>query len=147
MALQRKKFKEKKELGWDPQNIYNRTVYSRHMTITREECYSMNKVPAVDEHLKKLAQDYRNTHSDLQTRYQEMTSAEGFLSELAQREAALMNRFRLLQQQLLAALKAEELEKTLELSRVFDEIRIINQFAIQTLTEANETENDSLQEV
>jgi len=106
----------------------------------------MNEVPAVAEHLKKLAQDYHNTHSDLQTRYREMTSAEAFLAELVMRETALMKRFRLLQQQLLAALEAEELEKTLELSRVFDEIRIINQFTIQALTEANETEDDPLQE-
>ena len=98
----------------------------------------MNQVPAVAENLKKLAQDYRNTYSAMQIRYQEMISAEDFLAELKQQEATLMNRFRLLQQWLVANLEEENLENVLELSRVFDEIRIINQFAIQTLSETNE---------
>ena len=95
----------------------------------------MCEVSAVAERLRKLAQDYHDTHLALQARYQERSSAESFLAELKQREADLMNRFRLLQQQLLATLEEEELEKTLELSRVFDEIRIINQFVIQTLAD------------
>ena len=98
----------------------------------------MNEAPAVAEHLKKLAQDYRDTHSALQARYQETTSTEDFLAELRKREAALTNRFRLLQQNLLTALNEEELEKMLELSRVFDEIRIINQFTLLALTQTNE---------
>ena len=106
----------------------------------------MNEVPTVSEHLKKLAQDYRDTHLALHTQYQVMTSVEHFLAELKQREAVLMNRFRLLQHQLLATLREEELEKTLELSRVFDEIRIINQFTIQTLTEVNEPEDNQVAE-
>ncbi len=104
----------------------------------------MNEVPTVSEHLKKLAQDYRDTHLALQTRYRVMTSVVDFLAELKQREAVLMNRFRLLQHQLLATLREEELEKTLELSRVFDEIRIINQFTIQTLTDASEPEDNQV---
>jgi hypothetical protein len=106
----------------------------------------MSEVPAVAAHLKKLAQDYRNTHLAMQTRYQQLTTAEDFLVELKQREAALMNRFRLLQHQLLATLEKEELEKMLELSRVCDEMRIINQFAIQALTETTEPADDGLEE-
>ena len=94
----------------------------------------MNEVPTVAEHLKKLAKNYHSTHFTLQTASQEMTSSEDFLVELKQREAALIKRFRLVQKQLLAALKEEELERILELSRVFDEIRIVSQFAMQTLT-------------
>ena len=70
----------------------------------------MNEAPAVAEHLKKLAQDYHDTHSALQARYRETSSTEDFLAELRQREAALANRFRLLQQHLLTALNEEELE-------------------------------------
>ena len=106
----------------------------------------MKEVPTVAEHLKKLAQNYRDIHLTLQSQYQEMTSTEDFLEELKQREAALINRFRLVQQQLLATLKEEELEKVLELSRVFDEIRIISQFAIQTLTAASQSVNNQVEE-
>ncbi len=98
----------------------------------------MNEAPAVAEHLKKLAQDYHDTHSALHARYRETSSAEDFLAELRQREAALTNRFRLLQQHLLTALNEEELENMLELSRVFDEIRLINQFTLLALTQTNE---------
>ncbi len=98
----------------------------------------MNEAPAVAEHLKKLAQGYRDTHSALQTRYREQTSTENFLAELKQREAILTNRFRLLQQHLLTTLNEEELEKMLELSRVFDEMRIINQFTLLALAQTNE---------
>lgn len=106
----------------------------------------MNEVQTVAEHLKRLAQNYRETHLTLQTRYREMTSAEDFLAELRQREAALINRFRLVQQNLLTTLAEEELEKVLELSRVFDEMRIINQFAFQALAEADQSDNNHLEE-
>jgi hypothetical protein len=105
------------------------------MVIIREEHCPMNL--EVAEHLKKLARDYRDTRSALQARYRETTSAEDFLAELRQREAAATNRFRLLQQHLLTALNEEELEKILELSRAFDEIRIINQFTILALTQTS----------
>ena len=95
----------------------------------------MNDVPAFVEHLKKLAQDYHETHHSLETRYQEMESAEEFLVELRQQESALLNRFRLVQNQLFASLDEESLEKAVELCRIFDQVRIINQFAIQALVE------------
>ena len=106
----------------------------------------MNEVPTVAEHLKKLAQNYHDIHLTLQSRYQEINSKEGFLMELRQREAALLNRFRLVQQQLLNTLKEEELERVLELSRVFDEIRIISQFVVQTLTAPTEPTDDRVGE-
>jgi hypothetical protein len=37
------------------------------------------------------------------------------------------------QKHLLASLEDEELEKAIELSRIFDEIRVINEFLIQKL--------------
>ena len=95
----------------------------------------MNNVPTFVEHLKKLAQDYHDTHNSLQTRYREMESAEEFLVEIRKQEASLLNRFRLLQQKLFASLDEQELEKAVELCRVFDQIRIINQFAVQALSE------------
>ena len=101
----------------------------------------MNKTPAVAEHLKKLAQGYRDAHSALHARYREKTSTEDFLAELKQREAVLTNRFRILQQHLLTALNEEELEKMLEMSRIFDEIRIINQFILLALAQTNEPGN------
>lgn len=93
----------------------------------------MNDVPAFVEHLKKLAQDYHDTHHSLETRYREMESAEEFLVELRQQESELLNRFRLVQNQLLASLDEEILEEAVELCRIFDQVRIINQFVIQTL--------------
>ena len=96
----------------------------------------MNEFPKVSEHLKELAQNYHDTHQAFQERHRETTSAEEFLAEVNQREAALMNRFRLLQQQLLATLEEKDLERMLELSRIIDEMRIINQFAVQTLVGA-----------
>lgn len=93
----------------------------------------MNDVPAFVEHLKKLAQDYHDTHHSLETSYREMESAEEFLVELRQQESELLNRFRLVQNQLLASLEEEILEEAVELCRIFDQVRLINQFAIQTL--------------
>ena len=97
----------------------------------------MNNVPAFVEHLKELAQDYHDTYHSLETRYRELESAEEFLVEMRKQEAALMNRFRLVQQKLLSSLDEEELEKAVELCRIFDQIRVINQFAVQALGEMN----------
>jgi hypothetical protein len=105
----------------------------------------MNDVPKVVEHLKRLAQNYRDTHLAFETRCKEMTSAAVFLAELKQREATLLNRFRLLQQQLLASLEEDELEKMLELSEIFDEIRVINHFALQAVTEANKPGDEQVE--
>jgi hypothetical protein len=105
----------------------------------------MNDVPKVVEHLKRLAQNYRDTHLALETRCKEMTSAAVFLAELKQREATLSNRFRLVQQQLLASLEKEELEKMLELSEIFDEIRVINHFALQAVAEANKPADEQVE--
>ena len=93
----------------------------------------MNDVPTLGEHLKNLAQGYRDTHLALETQYQKMESPEAFLVQLKHREAALLSRFRLVQKNLLASLEEEELKKAIELSKIFDEIRVINEFAIQTL--------------
>ena len=64
-----------------------------------------------------------------------MESAEEFLVELRQQESELLNRFRLVQNQLLASLDEEILEEAVELCRIFDQVRIINQFVIQALVE------------
>ena len=66
-----------------------------------------------------------------------MKSAEEFLVEMRKQEAALLNRFRLVQQKLLSSLDQEELEKAVELCRIFNQIRVINQFAVQALGEMN----------
>ena len=100
----------------------------------------MNDVPTVVEHLKNLAQGYHDAHLALQAQYSEIESPEEFFVELKHREAALLSRFRLVQKHLLASLEDEELEKAIELSRIFDEIRVINEFLIQTLVGKNETE-------
>ncbi len=105
----------------------------------------MNDIPTIVEHLKKLAQAYRDTQLALETLHREMKSAEDFMAELKQREGILLNRFRLVQQQLLGSLKAEDLEKMLEVFCIFDEIRIINQFAVQTLIEAKESSANQAQ--
>jgi hypothetical protein len=103
----------------------------------------MNDVPTLVEHLKNLAQGYRDTHLALETQYQKMESPEAFLVQLKHREAALLSRFRLVQKNLLASLEEEELEKAIELSKIFDEIRVINEFAIQTLVgKESDTEVD-----
>ena len=95
----------------------------------------MNEIPAFVEHLKKLAQYYRETHDSLETRYRKMESAEEFLVELRQQEEALLDRFRLVQKQLLASLQGEKLQEAVELCRIFDQMRIVNQFVIQALVE------------
>jgi len=100
----------------------------------------MNDISPVVEHLKKLAQDYHDAHSALQTRCQDAQSEDEFLVELKQREAALVSRFRVVQKQLFISLEEEALEKALELSRIFDEIRIINEFTLQTLTKTGKIE-------
>jgi hypothetical protein len=97
----------------------------------------MNEVPTLVEHLKKLAQGYHDTHLALQAQYRKMGSPEEFLVELKHREAALLSRFRLVQKHLLASLEDDELEKAIELSRIFDEVRVINEFVIQTLVGKN----------
>jgi hypothetical protein len=103
----------------------------------------MNDVPTLVEHLKNLAQGYHDTHLALETQYRKMESPEAFLVQLKHREAALLSRFRLVQKNLLASLKEEELEKAIELSKIFDEIRVINEFAIQTLVgKESDTEVD-----
>ena len=96
----------------------------------------MSEVPPTVEHLKKLAQDYRDIHQSLQEKYVEMTSVNAFLAELKQREAGLLERFRLIQHKLFTAVEDEELEMLLDLSKIFDEIRVINQFVIQALVES-----------
>ncbi|MEJ2365956.1 MAG: hypothetical protein P8017_15025 [Deltaproteobacteria bacterium] len=103
----------------------------------------MNDVPTLVEHLKNLAQGYHDTHLALETQYRKMESPEAFLVQLKHREAALLSRFRLVQKNLLASLEEEELEKAIELSKIFDEIRVINEFAIQTLIgKESDTEAD-----
>jgi len=97
----------------------------------------MNDLPPFAEHLKTLAHYYRETYLALESRYREMRSPEEFLLELKQREATLIDRFRLVQKELFSVIKAGELDKLLELSRIFDEIRVINQFIIQTVVESD----------
>ena len=100
----------------------------------------MNEVPTLVEHLKNLAQGYRDAHLALQAQYREMESSQEFFVELKHREAALLSRFRRVQKHLLASLEDDELEKAIELSKIFDEIRVINEFVIQTLVGKDETE-------
>jgi hypothetical protein len=95
----------------------------------------MNDMPAVAEHLRTLAQQYHDTHRGLEERYQHMTAPDAFLAELRQRETMLVDRFRSVQHQLLGSMKDEDLEKVMDLCRAFDEIRLVNQFAIQTIQE------------
>ena len=102
----------------------------------------MNDLPPFAEHLKTLAHKYRETYLALESRYQEMLLPEEFLLELKQREAVLIDRFRLVQKELFSVIRAGELDKLLELSRIFDEIRVINQFIIQTVVEADKFATD-----
>jgi hypothetical protein len=106
----------------------------------------MNNIPPFAEHLKALAQDYRDTYLALEERYREMPSPEEFLFELKQREASLIDRFRLVQKKLFSEIGGEELDKLLELSRIFDQVRIINQFIIQTVVEADKFTTDHKEE-
>ena len=102
----------------------------------------MNDLPPFAEHLKTLARKYRETYLTLESRYQEMQSPDEFLFELRQRESALIDRFRLLQKEWFSVIKERELDKLLELSSIFDEIRVINQFIIQTVVEADKFATD-----
>jgi len=102
----------------------------------------MNDLPPFAEHLKTLAHNYRETYLALESRYQEMRLPEEFLLELKQREATLIDRFRLVQKELFSVIKSGELDRLLELSRIFDEIRVINQFIIQTVVEADKFATD-----
>jgi hypothetical protein len=95
----------------------------------------MNKPSPIQDHLKALAEEYRNHHLALQKHYQEITATDDFIAELRRRESALVDRFRLLQIKLLGSLQGEHLNLMLDLSRVFDEMRVINSFAVQVLTE------------
>ena len=106
----------------------------------------MNDMPHFAEHLKTLAHHYRETYLALESRYEQMQSAEEFLLELKQREAALIDRFRLVQQKFFAVINEGEVDKLLELSRIFDEIRVINQFIIQTVVEADAGQTDQGEE-
>ena len=106
----------------------------------------MNDIPPVVHHLKKLAQEYHDTHSELEARCRHAQSSNEFLIELKQRESALISRFRIVQTQLFDLLDEETLEKALELSRIFDEIRIINEFALQTLAENIKERDDEGQD-
>jgi hypothetical protein len=100
----------------------------------------MKEVPTLVEHLKNLAQGYHDAHLALQAQYREMESPQEFFVELKHREEALLSRFRRVQKHLLASLEDDELEKAIELSKIFDEIRVINEFVIQTLVGKDETE-------
>ena len=93
----------------------------------------MSDISPAAGHLRKLAQDYRDAYLSMQKRYQEMTSSGDFLAELEQREARLLERFRRVQQEMLASLTGQELEKAMQLCGIFDQIRVINQFALQVL--------------
>lgn len=93
------------------------------------------------EHLRNLAEHYRNVHLELQKRYKETGAGSAFLAELRQRETSLLDRFRLVQQDLLNSLQDEQLEKMLDLSRIFDELRVINLFEVQALRDTKETDS------
>jgi len=98
----------------------------------------MSDASPVQEHLRKLAEDYRTHHAALQERYQQAASAEEFIAELRRRESALVDRFRLVQLRLLGSLQGDHLSLMLDLSRVFDEMRVVHTFALQVLTETRE---------
>jgi hypothetical protein len=95
----------------------------------------MNEPSTIQDHLRALAEEYRNHHLALQKRYQETTASDDFVAELRRRESGLVDRFRLLQLKLLGSLQGEHLNLMLDLSRIFDEMRVINSFAVQVLTE------------
>jgi hypothetical protein len=99
----------------------------------------MSDALPVQEHLRKLAEDYRNHHAALQERYQQAASAEEFTAELRRRESALVDRFRLVQLRLLGSLQGDHLSLMLDLSRIFDEMRVVHTFALHVLTETRES--------
>lgn len=106
----------------------------------------MNDLPPFAEHLKTLARNYRETYLALESRYLQMQSPEEFLLELKQQEATLIDRLRLVQKELFSVIEARELDKLLELSGIFDEIRLINQFMLQTVIGADKFAADQGEE-
>jgi hypothetical protein len=98
----------------------------------------MSEVSPIQDHLRKLAEDYRNHHVALQKSYQEAASVEEFIAELRRRDSALVDRFRLVQLKLLGLLQGDHLTLLLDLSRIFDEMRVVHTFALQVLTETKE---------
>jgi hypothetical protein len=98
----------------------------------------VSEATPVQDHLRRLAEDYRNHHVALQKRYQEAASVEEFLAELRQRDSVLVDRFRLVQLKLLGLLQADSLSLMLDLSRIFDEMRVVQTFALQVLAETRE---------
>ena len=99
----------------------------------------MSEASPIQDNLRKLAEDYRNHHAALQQRYQEAASAEEFIAELRRRDSALVDRFRLVQLKLLGLLQENQLSLMLDLSRIFDEMRVVHTFAVQVLTETKES--------
>jgi len=99
----------------------------------------MSEASPIQDHLRKLAEDYRNHHAALQKRYQEAPSLEEFIAELRRRDSALVDRFRLVQRKLLGSLQGDHLSLLLDLSRIFDEMRVVHTFAVQVLTESQES--------
>jgi hypothetical protein len=99
----------------------------------------MSEASPIQDQLRKLAEDYRNHHAALQQHYQEAVSVEEFIAELRRRESALVDRFRLVQIKLLGLLKGDDLSLMLDLSRIFDEMRVVHTFALQVLTETKES--------
>jgi len=99
----------------------------------------MSEASPIQDHLRRLAEDYRNHHVGLQKRYQEMASAEEFIAELRRRDSALVDRFRLVQLKLLGLLQENQLSLMLDLSRIFDEMRVVHTFAVQVLTETKDS--------
>jgi hypothetical protein len=100
----------------------------------------------IQDHLKALAKEYRDHHLVLQKRYQETSSADDFVAELRRRESALVDRFRLVQINLLGLLQGEHLNLMLDLSRIFDEMRVVNSFAVQVLSETRGTWSSEAQD-
>jgi hypothetical protein len=100
----------------------------------------MSEATPIQDHLRRLAEDYRNHHVALQKRYQEAASVEEFIAELRKRESVLVDRFRLVQLKLLGLLQEDHLTLMLDLSQIFDEMRVVHTFALQALTETKESE-------
>jgi hypothetical protein len=99
----------------------------------------MSETSPIQDHLRSLAEEYRSHHVSLQERYQEAASAEEFIADLRRRDSALVDRFRLVQLRLLASLQGDHLSLMLDLSRIFDEMRVVHTFALQVLTETKES--------
>jgi len=99
----------------------------------------MSETSPIQDHLRSLAEEYRSHHVSLQKRYQEVASAEEFIAEMRRRNSVLVDRFRLVQLRLLASLQGDHLSLMLDLSRIFDEMRVVHTFALQVLTETKES--------